>query len=136
VTVSNRLFLTRGSSTVKHLAAHCRVHRATSDVQIRNDIEVSAWRGATSIPPESVEAMTLNETVALLHSWSYFERWWSHGFDGPSEEQTASARPLQDDLVAPFVVSTHDRRSSSALYSSSASSSIRPRSSPLDEIIE
>jgi hypothetical protein len=124
----------RYTSTLVHsdFSSFCRAHRVATDIQLRRDLEVHVWKQCSILQSSDVEKLTVGETVSLMHTLGYFERFWNRGFDGPCEEQISSARPLSAELVSSFVVTKKAHHENSIVQPEV----VRPRSSPLDEIFE
>lgn len=119
----------RRSST--EVSTFCKAHRSTRDSQLRLDIEVEAWKQC--IGSKQLELMSLGDTIALVQTLHYFERWWNQGIDGPCQRQLSEARPLQHDVLAPFQSTSRKRQQSD---NHAPQEHVRPRASPLDEILE
>ncbi|CUG91516.1 Hypothetical protein, putative [Bodo saltans] len=118
--------------TQSDFSAFCRTHRETTDLQLRRDLEVHVWRKCSALASADAEKLTIGETVSLMHTFLYFERWWNRGLDGPCEEQFGAARQLSFDLASSLSVSRKPKRESFE----SQPQVVRPRTSPLDEIFE
>lgn len=105
----------------------CRVHRHATDVNLRVDVEVEAWKTLLSVPLEEIEKMDISHTVRLMSVYTYFERWWEGRHLGPSAEQIQHARVVDPQLLN-FVPSVAKSEPQVTLE--------RPRPSALDETFE
>eukprot|EP00759_Apiculatamorpha_spiralis_P010515 PhF_6_TR17265/c0_g1_i1/m.26480 len=63
------------------------LHKETQDSTTRHTLESYAWKELSKLTNDGVDIAEGDEVLSLIHTWTYFAKYWDNGLDGLSAER-------------------------------------------------